>query len=159
VLGAAEYRFLTTWCIDAPVERVWDVINDWRRWPRWWPGVESVVEIEPGDGNGLGARTRHRWRSRLPYTVTFDLVVTRLERPYLLEARAEGKLAGVGRWRLFEGEGTAVLYEWNVRTTAAWMNLLSPLARSAFEWNHDVVMRRGGAGLARELGASLLTAG
>ena len=51
---------------------------------------------------------------------------------------------------------TAVLYEWEVSTTRAWMNLLSPLMRPAFEWNHDWVMARGGEGLARLLGCKLL---
>jgi hypothetical protein len=36
------------------------------------------------------------------------------------------------------------------------MNLLGPLARPAFSWNHDLVMRQGGHGLATELGATLL---
>ena len=36
------------------------------------------------------------------------------------------------------------------------MNLLAPLARPIFEWNHDVVMRRGAEGLARLLGARLV---
>jgi hypothetical protein len=49
-----------------------------------------------------------------------------------------------------------VIYEWNVHTTKAWMNALAPVARSAFQWNHDYVMRNGGAGLARLLGVPLL---
>jgi hypothetical protein len=36
------------------------------------------------------------------------------------------------------------------------MNLFGPLARPAFSWNHDIVMRLGGKGLAAELGATLL---
>ena len=43
---------------------------------------------------------------------------------------------------------TAVVYEWNVRTTKPWMNLLAPIARPVFAWNHDWVMRNGGEGLA-----------
>jgi hypothetical protein len=39
------------------------------------------------------------------------------------------------------------------------MNLLAPLARPLFEHNHNVVMRWGGEGLARRLGARLLAAG
>ena len=54
---------------------------------------------------------------------------------------------------------TAVTYEWNVRTTKAWMNLLAPVARPVFAYNHDVVMRWGGEGLARRLDCKLLAAG
>jgi hypothetical protein len=66
-------------------------------------------------------------------------------------------LEGTGRWRLFAQDGvTAVLYEWNVGTSKRWMNLIAPIARRAFEWNHDWVMRNGGEGLARLLGVRLL---
>jgi hypothetical protein len=152
----AAYRFLTTWCVDAPIARVWDVIQASERYPSWWRGVQSVTELEPGDERGIGTRSRLRWRSVLPYELEFDLRVTRVEEPHLLEARASGELEGVGCWRLYEGAGTAVVYSWDVRTTRPWMNRLAPVARPAFAWNHDVVMRRGARGLARELGARLI---
>ena len=41
-----------------------------------------------------------------------------------------------------------MLYEWNVATTKAWMNLIAPIARPVFEWNHDWVMSRGAEGIA-----------
>ena len=38
--------------------------------------------------------------------------ITRVERPSLMKGAAQGELAGIGRWRLFEDSGTtAVLYE------------------------------------------------
>jgi hypothetical protein len=49
-----------------------------------------------------------------------------------------------------------VLYEWDVHTTKAWMNLLTPVARPFFKSNHDYVMRNGGEGLAKLLGCELL---
>jgi hypothetical protein len=52
-----------------------------------------------------------------------------------------------------------VLYEWNVATSKAWMNLLAPVARPVFEWNHDWVMARGGEGMARLLDCKLLANG
>ena len=152
----AAYRFLTAWSVDAPREQVFEVLHDSERWPEWWRGVEAVRILEPGGDDGVGQLTRFRWKSRLPYSLEFDMRTTRVERPYAMEGRAEGELAGHGRWRLFEGHGTAVVYEWDVRTTSAWMNALAPLARPAFAWNHDVVMRQGGEGLARLLGAPLL---
>jgi uncharacterized protein YndB with AHSA1/START domain len=154
-----HYRFLTTWCLEAPIESIWDALHDSERWPQWWRGVERVVEIEPGAEDGTGQLARYTWRSRLPYELTFDMRSTRLERPHLLEGEASGELAGTGRWRLFEADGaTAVLYEWDVSTTRRWMNLLAPIARPIFAWNHDHVMRNGGEGLARLLGARLVTA-
>jgi uncharacterized protein YndB with AHSA1/START domain len=154
----ADYRFLTTWVVDAPLERVWDAIYAIERWPEWWSGVESVEELFHGDGDGEGTVYRHVWRSKIPYGVTFDVTVTRVEKPYLIEARAEGGLAGTGTFRLFEAPlGTAVTYDWAVRTTKAWMNAVAPLARPVFAWNHHAVMKNGGAGLARLLGTRLIT--
>ena len=153
----AEYRFLTTWLIEVDRERVWEAIWESERWPQWWRGVEEAVRLGEGDEHGVGQLGRYVWRSRLPYPVRFEIRTTRVERPRLLEGEATGELAGTGRWRLFEQDGvTAVLYEWNVRTTKRWMNLLAPIARPVFQWNHDWVMRNGGEGIARLLGARLL---
>jgi uncharacterized protein YndB with AHSA1/START domain len=156
----ARYEFLTTWCLDAPIGDVWDALYASERWPEWWRGVERVKVLEPGDADRVGELSRYTWRSRLPYTLEFDMRTTRVERPFLVEGKAQGELTGEGRWRLFEGGGaTAVTYEWIVETTERWMNVLAPLARPVFAWNHDVVMRNGGEGLARRLGVRLLAHG
>ena len=151
----AQYRFLSTWCIDAPMEAIFELLNDSVGYPRWWKGVRSVEVLEGGDELAVGERHRFEWRSVLPYSLRFDMRVTRVERPYLIEGHATGELEGVGTWRLYEGRGVAIIYDWRVRTTKQWMNALGPLARPAFTWNHDLVMRQGGRGLAAELGATL----
>jgi len=156
----ADYRFLTTWLLDSPREPVFDAIYDQAGWPSWWRGVEEASEVRSGDESGVGTVARMVWKSLLPYRVEFEVTTTRVERPHLLQADAVGELTGVGRWRLFEhGAATAVLYEWNVATTRAWMNLLAPVARPVFEWNHDWVMARGGEGIANLLGCRLLASG
>ena len=155
----AEYAFETVWHLDVPIDRVWDAIYDADRWPQWWPGVRESALIEPGDERGVGAVRRYVWRSRLPYTLAFEMRTALVEPPHRLEGEAIGELEGSGRWELAEeGAGTVVRYCWNVRTRPLWMNLLAPLARPAFAWNHDAVMRQGGEGLARLLGARLLRA-
>ena len=154
-----EYRFLTTWLLDCERERVWEAIYDSEAWPRWWRGVKRAERLAEGDEQGIGQRGRYVWRSAIPYAVEFEIRTTRVERPHLLEGAATGGLEGTGRWRLFEDDGaTAVLYEWNVSTTKRWMNLVAPIARPVFEWNHDWVMRNGGAGIAELLGCRLLAA-
>jgi uncharacterized protein YndB with AHSA1/START domain len=153
----ADYNFLTTWLLDADRERVWEAIHDQKAWPSWWQGVEDVVELEPGDDDGLGSYSQLTWRSKLPYDLVFEARTTRVERPHLIEADANGELTGQGRWRLYEDGGTTlVIYEWNVHTTKAWMNLLAPLARPIFAWNHNWVMARGGEGISALLGCRLL---
>lgn len=155
----ARYRFLSTWLVDAPIERVWDALYAAERYPEWWRGVERVEKLRNGDEHGVGDVYRNTWRSRLPYEVEFDFRVDRVERPFLMEGTAAGGLAGQGHWRLYDGaEGTAVTYDWSVATTKPWMNALAPLARPFFEWNHDWVMRRGGEGLARLLAVPLIAA-
>ena len=153
----ARYEFLTSWCVGAPIERVFAVLEDSAAYLEWWKGVTAVEVLEPGDADGVGKRARFSWRSVLPYTLRFDSHVTRVEPPYLIESHATGELEGVGVWRLFASpDSTAVLYSWKVRTTKPWMNMWGPLPRPAFRWNHDQVMHQGGLGLARRLGASLL---
>jgi uncharacterized protein YndB with AHSA1/START domain len=153
----AEYRFLTTWLLETEREHVWDAIYDSERWPEWWKGVEEATKLEEGDESGVGQYGRYVWKSKLPYRLEFFVRTSKVERPHLLEGDASGELAGIGRWRLFEANGTtAVVYEWNVRTTRAWMNLFAPIARPIFATNHNYVMRNGGRGLAELLGARLI---
>jgi hypothetical protein len=154
----ADYAFLTTWLLESPRQPVWEALHDQESWPSWWRGVEEAVELSrPPDGGDVGTVVRMAWKSLLPYRVEFEVTTTRVEHPHLLEGHAVGELEGIGRWRLYEQDGiTAVLYEWNVTTTKAWMNALAPLLRPAFEWNHDWVMARGGEGIAQLLGCRLL---
>ena len=135
-----KYSFVTHWTVQAPLEKVWEAIYDSDRWPSWWKGVERVERI--------GSVRRFTWKSRLPYRLTFDLKVTRVEPMSLIESTAEGELSGIGRWT-FESAGgvTRVRYDWNVHTTKPWMNLLAPIARPLFRWNHDVIMNWGLEGL------------
>jgi uncharacterized protein YndB with AHSA1/START domain len=157
----AQYSFLSTWCVAAPLERVWDVLSVPEDYPEWWRGVRKATVLEPGkDGaqGTVGTLYRLQWRSKLPYTLEFDSRVTRVEKPYLMEGQASGELEGVGVWRLFDSSlGTVALYSWDVSTTRAWMNRLAFVGRPFFAWNHDYVMRQGAQGLADKLGAALIT--
>ena len=133
---------------------MWEVLRDAERWPEWWRGVQRVTELARDE------RYLIAWRSRIPYELEFEFAVRDIDAPCCMVGEARGELEGTGRWRLFEDGGvTAVTYEWNVRTTKAWMNLVAPVARRIFEYNHNVVMRWGGEGLAKRLGCNLLAAG
>jgi hypothetical protein len=152
-----EYHFLTIWKLDAPRAAVCKAIEDSLAWPEWWQGVEQVEELAGGDANGIGSIRRYTWKGRLPYRLTFDVQVTQMELQTMVEGVASGDVEGMGRWTFAtEGEFTVARYEWNVRPTPRWMRLLSPLASPLFRWNHDILMRQGGEGLAQCLNARLV---
>lgn len=155
----AEFRFVTTWRIEAPLSQVSDAIFCCSQWPQWWHSVEKVVETEPGDGNGIGSQQRFTWKGRLPYRLTFDIRVIRAVPREVLEGLASGELEGIGCWHLsHEAPLTTLRYVWHVHTTSPWMNFLAPIAKPLFKWNHDQVMRQGAQGLARLLNARLIDA-
>jgi hypothetical protein len=157
----AKYEFVTIWQVNAPLAPVWELIYHSDRWPTWWKGVERVVLVEKGgDGDGaVGNIYRYTWKSKLPYRLTFDMQLTRVEPMAIIEGTALGELSGTGRWQLTsDGEVTTARYDWRVETTKPWMNLLTPIARPVFKWNHNVVMNWGAEGLAKQLGATLIKA-
>ena len=150
-----EYSFVTVWYVKAPLDAVCAVIYQSMAWPQWWPNVERVEELIPSDANGLGGVRRYTWRGRLPYRLTFDICVVNFIPQREIEGHAQGDLEGVGRW-LFsvEDDVTIVRYEWRIRITSVWMNLLALLVRPLIIWNHNTVMQQGGEALALRLNAS-----
>ena len=137
------------------------MLADCESWPQWWGGVERVDQLEAGDAQRVGSVFTVSWRAPVvPYRVPFDFHVDAVDEPRSMGGRANGALEGAGQWRLFEEDGVcAVTFDWEVRTTRAWMNALAPLARPLFTESHDRLMRRGGQDLARRLGVPLLAAG
>lgn len=153
----AEYHLLTIWRIEAPLEEVYAAIHNSPRWPDWWAGVLKVEEVAAGDANGINSVLRYVWQGRLPYRMVFEVRATRIEKCLAIEGAVQGDLEGVGRWHFSnEGEVSVVRYEWHVRSTRWWMNLIAPFARSMFIRNHGILMRQGAEGLARQLHAPLV---
>ena len=153
----ADYSFVTTWNIRAPLDDVWHTLLDSRSWPSWWASVLRVDELLPGDSRKVGNLSDITWRGALPYTLTFRVLVTTVTPMEYMDGLASGDLDGRGRWYFSHDQGvTQVRYAWDVRTGKAWMNALAPLLRPLFRWNHDVVMRKGGEGLAKKLNTILV---
>lgn len=146
----ADYHFTTTWKLNAPLEKVWYEIKHAHQWPEWWKGVEKAEEVQEYVGD-------FTFRSVLPYSISFRSNVVAIDDMKRIEGRASGELTGIGIWHFTTEDGcTVVRYYWTVKTTKWWMNVLSPIARPAFEWNHNIIMRWGGEGLAQRLGCQLV---
>ena len=153
-MDRTAYRLCSEWRFDAPLAAVWEALIDAGAWPAWWPGVECLATLDAGGAGGLGACRIWRCRGPLPYRLRFATRVTCVEPMARIAGMVEGGLEGQGCCRLWRENGlTRVRHDWQVRTTPPWMNLLAPLARPLFRWNHDALMRAGGHGLARQLQA------
>lgn len=153
----ARYHFTTFMRVTAPRDRVWEVISRPETYAGFWKWLKRVDVLDHGEEDGVGARYRLVFGTALPYTLEFDTEVVRREPPQLLESRADGELRGTGRWVLTDGDdATDVTYEWLVETTKRWMNILAPIARPAFSWNHDVLMKDFAKGLSNATESSLV---
>lgn len=120
-------------------------------YPKWWPCIVAYRLLTPGI-TGVGARAERAVRGRLPYTLRYTTTVTKSEPPAELVYDASGDLAGRGRFVLTPtDDGTAVVFYWDVRTTGKALNILAPLLKWLFAWNHNWVMARGERGLAEWL--------
>ena len=154
-MTTTDFVLVSHWRIAAPRERVWNALKHPTEWPRWWPYVKAVDELDAGDADGLGARYRFHWTSRLPYAIRLLTTVVESRKPERIVARAEGDLSGTGTWMLRERDNvTMVEYAWSVDLDRAWMRALLPILRPAFAWNHNAVMAAGEIGLRRHLGVA-----
>lgn len=148
----AGHNWLSVWDIGAPRKAVWEAISRPEDWPRWWPFVDTVELLHPGDDNGVGAVRRLVWRTRLPYRIRLEVETVAVDPERALRVLAQGDAAGEGVWKLADaGAGTRVEYEWCIQLDRPWMRWLAPLAAPLYRWNHDAVMAAGGSGLAHYL--------
>jgi hypothetical protein len=144
----AHYSFVTTWRMAAPIGKVWDALQCISTW---WPGMATPRLLTPGL-EGVGARYERLTRGKLPYDLRYVITVTRFDPPHACAYDSEGDLIGRGSYVLTEaGDATEVVFTWDVTTNGFWMNLLAPLLKPLFAWNHNWVMAEGEKGLARYL--------
>jgi hypothetical protein len=153
----ADYAFASIWRLHAPIDRVYDLIENSADWPRWWPYIAEAREIDRNGPDGIGALYDFTFRTALPYKLRFRSRLTRRDRPHALVGTATGELDGVGEWALSEADGwTTVRYDWRIRTTRWWMNAFAwvPLVKPIFGLNHHAVMRGGLIAARKELGVA-----
>jgi hypothetical protein len=148
-----NYRFQTVWRTPAGIDQIWGALADYAAWPSWWRGIRNVEVLRGGDESGAGTVLRQWWRSRVPYTLVFDIEMLRIESGRLLDGRARGDLEGKCRWTLVPvNGGTEIRFDVDVRTGRWWMNLPIPFAPRVVRWSFATIMGWGREGMARRLG-------
>jgi hypothetical protein len=151
------YRFLTTFAIPAPQEAVFEALSHLERWASYWPEMRTFAVTDEGGPDGIGRSVALIVRAPSGYVIGMQLTTERRDPPGRLDVVAEGDVTGRGSWRLMEDDGvTHGSYLWEVATTKRWMNVLAPVARPLFEWNHGRAIRSTLQGLATYLGVEPL---
>ena len=133
-----EFTFATSFTLEAPRERVHDVLLDLERYSDWWPQVLAVGKVD--DDHALVV-----CRSTLPYDL--DLLLTAVSRdPDLLEVGIDGPIRGWARFALTgrRSSGVAttdVRFEQSVRAEAPAFVVASYVVKPLLVWNHQRMMR------------------
>jgi hypothetical protein len=105
---------------------------------------------DPSRPVGIGSHTLARVRALLPYTLDWDITVSRHEPPTLQETSVKlslngrFRMSGYVRYTFHQQPGGIVLVR-NQQALAAEKPLpriLHPLAQAAFAFNHDWAMRQ-----------------
>lgn len=113
-----------------------------RSYPRWWPEFREVTPVGPG---------RHRMivRSFLPYRIRYVLTEEIADEANgVLEGTVDGDIVGRIGWKIDPAPGGSIVrFREVVETRLDVLNLLAPVARWAFEGNHQLMMRDGLVGL------------
>lgn len=161
------YRLGYLWRIAGPVDIVFHFLSHGRTFPDWWPVFLSAESDAPAGAEAtVGSRVRYHVKSSLPYHLYWDVTLTRLERPHLIETDTRValsgllELAGVVRFQLAQrGPWVEVRNEQEMRSSRRLPAPLRILAARAFAYNHHRAMRQGGRGLQQAVRAALLKEG
>jgi uncharacterized protein YndB with AHSA1/START domain len=147
------YEIVSHWRVPGPIGRVYELLSDSAALPRWWPqAYHRVREIAPGDADGRGRVLEITTKGALPYALAWRLEILEATRPRLIRLRASGELVGFGEWQLSEAANEVTLvYTWRVRAEHPILRRLEFVLKPIFALNHNWVMRKGEAGLKREL--------
>jgi ligand-binding SRPBCC domain-containing protein len=149
------YRFGYQWRIQGPIETVFHYVSDARTFLDWFPVFKDVRPDDPVGPLHVGSRSVMRVKALLPYTLDWDVTISRYEPPRLLETDVQlslngrFRMHGYVRYRFEPQPGNVVLVinEQEIAADRPLPRLLHPLAQAAFSFNHDWAMRQARAPL------------
>src|SRR5689334_5792779 len=132
------YHFISHWRMEGTCGEVADILGDASLLPYWWPAVYlGVEEIEPPKPNGLGRRVRLHTKGWLPYTLTWESIVTESHYPHGFSIEARGDFVGRGVWTFEQdAEFVNIVYDWRIQAEKPLLKRLTPMLRPLFAANH-----------------------
>lgn len=152
---AAQYHFLSEFALSSSPDAVWAALTDVTGWTSWWSWLKRVEVVrQPTGPANTGGVYKNVVRAPAGYGFDYDVEITAVDAPARIDVFSTGDIEGRGRFILEPRPdgGSNLGFAWLVETPKWWMNLLAPIARPGFTWNHDKLMTDFGRGLARQTG-------
>lgn len=162
VIGGAravkELELSSEWELDAPAERVFELLLDTRNYAEWWPDMAGRIDT---GGQTLTVGTVVQGAARLPIGVIpiplpalhFTVRFPQIERNQRIRARVTGDVTGIAEWVLVpQDQGTILKNNTRLRLTHPLVNLAAlALPESAWRANLEGMLLEACAGLRRAL--------
>jgi uncharacterized protein YndB with AHSA1/START domain len=156
----ARYHFLSDFTMTSSREAVWSALSATEEWPSWWRWLKRIDVVRAATSDtGIGAVYRNHIGSPTGYAFRFQGEIVDVDPSRRIDLLLSGEIVGRVRYIVSDepSGGTHVSYAQLVETPKWWMNLLAPIARPGFNWNHDKLMTDFGRGLATASGGELVT--
>jgi hypothetical protein len=136
---------------DLAPEQLWDRIEQFDQFERWWPWL-TELRVE-GTGLSTGSVLHGVVTPPLPYRMRVDIGLVRCERPGTIDAAIDGDLTGDAHLRVRpDGRGSWADVAWTVEMRQPAMRLASRIGHPLLQWGHDRVVAMTVAGFRRRLG-------
>jgi uncharacterized protein YndB with AHSA1/START domain len=155
-MSARSYRLGYRWLVEGPIETVFHYVGDSRTFRQWFPVFKEVSQDEPQAPVRVGSHSRYRVQALLPYTLDWDVTVSRYEPYRLIETdctvslNGRFRLRGFVRYRFEQcGPLVRVTNEQELTPDRPLPGALHRLAQAVFSFNHDWAMARAAPGLQR----------
>jgi hypothetical protein len=150
---SSEYEFFTDWRLKGTVQEVIDIMEDATQLPRWWPSVYlDAKRRKDGDANRVGEEITLYTKGFLPYTLSWEFRITKIEPQKSITLETWGDFVGRGIWTFYqEGEDVRVTYDWKIRAEKPLLRRLTIVMRPVFSANHHWAMTMGKQSLELEL--------
>lgn len=154
---ATRYHFVTEMRLTSSPSSVEHALGDVTAWPTWWKWARAVDHINDVPSGTVGARYRNKVGTPMLYGFTYETEIVDVSTGRIrLDSTGDLEGTGLFEYESTESGGVHLRFSWLVQTPKWWMNLVGPVARPVFTWNHDHLMSEFARGLAEASGGELL---
>lgn len=147
-----RFSFVDRWRLEGPVEEAAQLLFNFDQVTDWWTVFHDVRTLSSGNAQGVGRLVHYRLKGFLPYELSLQVQVERVQYPACFEVKMDGDLCGRGTGRLRptpDGAELELTLDIVVRRTL--LRLASLVMRPLMALQHRWAVRQGELGLNQQM--------